>query len=123
MSARLSRADLVLLAAWRAGCVSLRYTRTGTLVGLYAAGEADIDADAGKYSTVCEDHGSCVGHESKRSALSHLGHPEEWCDFCRGDYTSAWPRERVEADAREMAEARAIALRAARAELVRQARL
>lgn len=42
---------------------------TGTTVGLYNSREAGLDDDPScKWSTVCEDHGGIVGHETLQQA-------------------------------------------------------
>lgn len=70
----------------RAGCLILRRSRSsGTVVGLYRADEAGLDADAGPFATVCEDHGGIVNHRTRSIAESHLSHPIEWCPRCQGD--------------------------------------
>lgn len=80
---RRSRSELDVLIRERGGCLALKYARsTSTLVGLYLAEEAGMDPEAGKYSTVCEDHGCLVNHETRDLADSHLSHPEEWCAAC-----------------------------------------
>lgn len=73
-------------AAERAGCIALRTTRKGVRVGLYRSLEAGIESDpAHPYTTVCEDHNTCVCYETRRDAESCLSHPEMWCDQCRGE--------------------------------------
>jgi hypothetical protein len=66
------------------GCVEQRRSRiTGTLSGLYQAEQAGMDAEAGKWSTVCEDHATCVNHATLAAARAHLPDPTAWCDACR----------------------------------------
>jgi hypothetical protein len=68
----------------RSGCLVLRTTRKGIHVGLYRSREAGIESDPEyPYTTVCEDHNTCVCHETRRSAEQCLSHPEMWCDDCR----------------------------------------
>lgn len=67
-----------------AGCVVQRRSRlTGTLAGLYQAEQAGLDPEAGRWVTVCEDHGSCVNHETLAVARAHLADPSGWCEACR----------------------------------------
>jgi hypothetical protein len=68
-----------------AGCVVQRRSRrTGTLAGLYEAQQAGLDPDAGRWVTVCEDHATCVNHETLAAARAHLPDPGTWCEACRG---------------------------------------
>ena len=81
----MNKAEAKRLVAEREGCLTLRRARaTGTLVGLYRAAEAGMDPEAGRYATVCEDHGVVVNHETRRLAESSLAHPDEWCQGCGG---------------------------------------
>ncbi len=66
-----------------AGCVEQRRSRkTGFLVGLYAAEQADLDASAGPWATICEEHGHIVNHDTLALARAHLGDPTGWCEPC-----------------------------------------
>jgi hypothetical protein len=66
------------------GCVVQQRSRiTGALVGLYQAEQAGMDAEAGRWSTVCEAHGSCVNHATLAAARAHLPDPTMWCEACR----------------------------------------
>lgn len=66
------------------GCVVQQRSRiTGALVGLYQAEQAGMDAEAGRWSTVCETHGSCVNHSTLAAARAHLSDPTMWCEACR----------------------------------------
>ncbi|MEX3917940.1 hypothetical protein AB4Y43_17110 [Paraburkholderia sp. BR10872] len=67
-----------------AGCVVRRRSRvTGTLAGLYQAEQAGMDADAGRWVTVCEDHSTCVNHATLAHGRAHMGDPSMWCEVCR----------------------------------------
>lgn len=69
-----------------AGCVVQRKSRrTGFLVGLYAAEQAGLDSSdgVGPWSTICEEHGHIINHDTLALARSHLGDPVGWCDLCR----------------------------------------
>ena len=66
-----------------AGCVvQRRNRRTGFLVGLYHAEQAELDASAGPWATICEEHGHIVNHETLALARSHLADPGGWCEHC-----------------------------------------
>jgi len=62
--------------------VSRRCRATGTTVTLYDGEAADLDVSAGRWSTTCEQHGEVIAHERYGVALSHLSHPDEWCESC-----------------------------------------
>lgn len=69
-----------------AGLVSWRRARsTGTQVGVYHGETADLDTDGGEnpWSTVCEPHGGVVSHPTRRLAMLHAPHPEDWCPTCQ----------------------------------------
>lgn len=67
-----------------AGCVTQRISRlTGLKVGLYHSEQAGLDySDRGTWTTVCEEHGCLVTHESLSLAKSHLADPAGWCEVC-----------------------------------------
>lgn len=66
-----------------AGCVVQRRSRrTGTLVSLYAAEQADLDPAGGPWATVCEDHGAIANHATLDLARAHLP-AVEWCEACQ----------------------------------------
>lgn len=69
-----------------AGLVAYRRSRqTGTHVGVYQAQEAGIEEDpaAGRWATVCEEHGGVVLHPTRRLAMSHAPFPLDWCPTCQ----------------------------------------
>jgi len=67
-----------------AGCVTQSRSRlTGTLVGLYNAEQAGLDATAGDWATVCEGHSTVVYHATLATARRSLPDPSGWCDCCR----------------------------------------
>jgi hypothetical protein len=69
-----------------AGCVEMRRSRrTGHQVGLYHAEQADLDFSAGRWATICEQHGHIVNHETLTLARSHLGDPTGWCEGCMAE--------------------------------------
>lgn len=67
------------------GCVESRKNRmTGTTISIYHNGQSGLEDDetAGKWSTVCEDHGYVVCHPTLSLARSHAACPE-WCEECQ----------------------------------------
>lgn len=54
----------------------------GRVVGIYRAEEAGLDVDAGKYATICEEHGGVVHHATLATARQWAPYPDEWCDAC-----------------------------------------
>ena len=73
------------------GCVTQRKSRqTKTLVGLYHAGQADIDGDPeNPWATVCEEHGCLVSHPTLELAHSSMADPTEWCGFAFNDHAAS----------------------------------
>lgn len=66
-----------------AGCVVQQRSRaTKLLVSLYRADQAQMDATAGLWATVCEEHGSILNHSTLGLARSHLSDPRGWCATC-----------------------------------------
>jgi hypothetical protein len=88
-----TRAALEAERRSRAGCIQLRRARsTGTLVGVYRAGEAGLEDEPGyPWATVCEEHATLIVHETRALAVSHAAAPEGWCEEC-GDQTAIDPR-------------------------------
>lgn len=71
-----------------AGCVQQRRARSnGRLVGVYHSRQAGIDDDDenAPWSTVCEEHATCMGHLTRALALAHAADPEGWCEDCRDE--------------------------------------
>jgi len=57
---------------------------TGTHVCLYRSAMSEIEMDpALPWTTLCEEHGGSVSHETRKNAESFLSHPEEWCPTCQ----------------------------------------
>lgn len=68
-----------------AGCVQRKVARsTGRLVGVYNGEQAGMDNDEGAYpwSTVCEEHGTVVCHQTLALARAHAADPMGWCEDC-----------------------------------------
>src|SRR5262249_49977811 len=63
---------------------------TDTLVGLYQAHVAGLDAAEGAYVAVCEHHGTSCGFTSKRAARAHLPYVD-WCEPCMAAQRGAVP--------------------------------
>lgn len=62
-----------------------RKTRqTGTEVTCGSAHELGLDEGEGDMAwyTICEKHGTAIGHRSKRLATHFAPVPIEWCEFC-----------------------------------------
>lgn len=78
------REQVRLAALGYVGLLQMRRARsTGTMVGVYNRDGMGTGEDELKYTTVCEDHGTLVGHPSLALAKSHAPCPEGWCDECR----------------------------------------
>lgn len=54
-----------------------------TFVGVYDGRLAQMDTDAGRWSTVCEKHGNIISHDTLKLALGHSHDVLGWCDDCR----------------------------------------
>jgi hypothetical protein len=75
-------------ARWAGEVARTHSRRCGVLVVLLDlrgpgcwAGSED---DGGRWMTVCDEHGAVCQHRSRRLAEGHLGHPDGWCEECRG---------------------------------------
>lgn len=86
MIAETTKSPAEILRDYAGARVSRKCRKTGTVVTLYdGKSTADFDTDAGRWQTVCEDHGHIIAHENYQTALSWLSHPDEWCDVCMGN--------------------------------------
>jgi hypothetical protein len=76
-----------ITAAQRAGGLreQRRAPQTGHLVGLYDGIAADMDTTAGRWQTVCEEHGHIISHETYALARLHLADPLGWCETCMAE--------------------------------------
>lgn len=63
-----------------------RARSTGHVIGVYDGEAADMDTFAGRWQTLCEDHGNVISHETLELARQHATQPEEWCDECGTEY-------------------------------------
>ena len=57
---------------------------TGTTVVLLDGRAADLDTDGGRWSLMCEDHGSVCAFMHQHDAREFMAHPGEWCEGCSG---------------------------------------
>lgn len=55
---------------------------TGGHVGVYDGRESQDDIEAGRWQTVCEDHGTICSHQTLDDALWNGRHPEAHCEDC-----------------------------------------
>jgi hypothetical protein len=75
-----------LRRTWYAGLVQMRRAReTKTYVGIYRSDDAGLDDGGGTtpYTTVCEEHGLNVAHETLAMARHHASNPTGWCSDCQ----------------------------------------
>lgn len=63
-------------------CETRRCQATGRQVSLYDGGPAGMDIEAGRWQTVCEDHGWVISHATYAVARSWLPVANEWCEEC-----------------------------------------
>lgn len=54
---------------------------TGTLVILASPGVELAEAEG--WVTICDAHGGCVCHETRKLAEQWLSHPKDWCPGCQ----------------------------------------
>lgn len=66
-----------------AGLRQYRQARSsGAYIGVYDGEAAGMDTDAGRWQTVCENHGNIISHATLALARGHAVEPEEWCEGC-----------------------------------------
>jgi hypothetical protein len=70
--------DLVRHSVWRE-IQSRKACSTGTLISVTFEPGEDPQA---RWQTTCVDHGECVGHETRKLAVSWASEPEGWCSAC-----------------------------------------
>lgn len=56
---------------------------TGTLILVIDNRDRSYMDDDQRWYTVCDDHGSLVGHRTRSLATNWAPEPESWCDECR----------------------------------------
>lgn len=70
--------------ARNAGLVETRRSRqTGTLVSIYRAEQAGLDADGCAYAVVCEQHATILSAPTMAYARRFAPVPKEFCEYCR----------------------------------------
>jgi hypothetical protein len=71
-----------------AGLILTRKNRiTGYYVSLYRSEDAGIESDPETpYTTVCEQHGTCVCHSTRKLAEGHMAGSFDWCGYCQSIY-------------------------------------
>lgn len=82
IAARRRLADARRWAGYRSAHIA---RSTGTLVVVVRNDEAMLDEAGGAYSTICDDHGEVIAHETLRLARYHASAPEQWCEVCMGN--------------------------------------
>jgi hypothetical protein len=50
-------------------------------IGVYDGRIADLDTAGGRWSTVCETHGTIISHRTLKLAKAFAFMPEDWCDL------------------------------------------
>lgn len=97
MAEKLSKERMAAVQAAAGMRVTRKARTTGTQVSLYDGKAAGMDTYSGRWQTACENHGTIISHKKYGIALSHLSHPEEWCEDCMGgDTVKAEPSANVE---------------------------
>lgn len=75
--------------AYLLGCDGIRKAayaeQNGALVSVWDGEAQGMDTEGGRWSTVCEGHGTIIAHETLTLALSHSADPLGWCEDCRDD--------------------------------------
>jgi hypothetical protein len=74
--------DYAGLREWR------RSRLTGRIVGIYDGLAADMDTEAGRWQTVCEDHNTICSHATLALARAHAADPAGWCEVCAAEAES-----------------------------------
>lgn len=68
--------------SWAGYRAHRRSSLTGTTVVLVDGKAADLDTDAGRWSLVCEDHGTVCAFTHQQDARGWMDAPECWCEKC-----------------------------------------
>jgi hypothetical protein len=66
--------------------VTRRARQTGLPVTVAHADDCGLEHAPGfglVWYTICDTHGSCVGHRTRRLADWHAADPLGWCEACR----------------------------------------
>jgi hypothetical protein len=62
---------------------------TGTTIVLVDGKAAGMDTDAGRWSLVCDDHGSVCAFTHQHDARAYMARPADWCECCAADEAAA----------------------------------
>lgn len=64
--------------------VTRKARQTGTPITVGSAEALGLDPDGGncKWYTLCDVHGTCIGHTTIHLAREWSSVPKEWCEFC-----------------------------------------
>lgn len=82
--ARRDRATRLADARTFAGYRQAHFAQTtGTLVVVVDGEAAGLDVEGGRWSTVCDDHGTVIAHDTLALAKSHAADPAGWCEECQ----------------------------------------
>lgn len=79
------------------GCIEQHKSRqTGKVVSIYRNDQAGLDDCDGEYpySTVCEEHGWIVAHQTLQLARLHAADPLGWCEKCNGQVCEKCGRDK-----------------------------
>lgn len=78
-----ARQDRLAEARTWAGYRSAAFAReTGTMIVVVDGDACDLDTDAGRWQTICDDHGTIISHTTLALARSHASNPLGWCEDC-----------------------------------------
>lgn len=66
-----------------AGFRSVRISpQTGTTIVVVQNVDAGLDDAGGRYSTICDEHSTCIAHTTLALATYHAAAPLGWCETC-----------------------------------------
>lgn len=76
-------ADRRAAARTWAGYRSVRTNpQTRTTIVVVRNDAAGLDEAGGRYSTICDEHGTCIAHTTLALATYHAAAPLGWCETC-----------------------------------------
>ena len=78
----MNRRELLSLTPGVLQVTKARSTKTLVLVVDGETFGVDTDGGSNPFSTICDDHGGIVFHETKTLAYSWAAAPEYWCPTC-----------------------------------------
>jgi hypothetical protein len=72
----------------RSAPVTRRNRQTGFEVTVGHAHDVGLEFEQGEvhWYSICEEHGSCLGHRTRRLAEEWAALPWGWCEFCADEY-------------------------------------